>query len=110
MAQGLDRRLTLHVEAEGHREQGVSIPGPTTSHAIWATLDTAANQIQVVGGAFRLGNERVYVVRWRQDLATTPTTRLQFTSETGALYTITRVEPVSTARRRFLQIFGEIVT
>ena len=94
----LDRRITVNIQAEGTRDdQGDFIPGPTTSHDVWATrMDRTQSDIEQEGGT--LANiRRDYRVRWFANLSDTPANRLSVV-EDGITFNVLNIAE-STGRR-----------
>ena len=57
----LDRVITVGIEAEGHREDGIYIPGPVTNYRVWARRESVVES-DVESPA---GTRIKALVRWR---------------------------------------------
>ena len=109
MAQGLDRRLTIGIEAEGTVNQhGEYLPGPVIEHGVWATREDVSLETNLEAGGSRTETRRDVVVRWRADIASTPPARLTFT-DAGVNFQVVNVVEITAdgrQRRRWLRLQG----
>ena len=108
-----DRRITINVSTEGHRdEHGRSVLGAITPIGAWASrLDKTLTDIATEGGTRNQGR-RTWRIRWDPRIANSPTRLLKV--EDGALtFTISNMVEVTQQRRgepdlrrRFLDLEG----
>lgn len=99
----LDRRITLHIQAEGHRDdRGVYVPGPVTDVEVWAQVTEGGQSDVLFGQALIVVSRAVFSIRWRADVAATPVSRLglTFDGQSWDCETVTNFAD----RHRFLQI------
>ena len=107
-----DRRITINVSAEGHRnEQGEYIPGVTTPIAAWARRRDISEERRFDRGGTRSETTRDWRVRWDRRIALSPTLLLKV-EDGGETFTITNMVEVTAQRggpdirRRFLDLQG----
>ena len=101
---GLDRPITLHLQAEGHRdEQGRYVPGPVTDVRVWAQIDDGGEADTLTEGAVVVLARAVFAVRWTQAVIDTPPSRMEITDDNGRRWNVDTVTDFI-ARRRFVQI------
>ena len=99
----LDRRITLHIQAEGHRDNhGRYIPGPVTDVEVWAQVTDGGQSDVLFGGCVIVVSRAVFSIRWRSDVAATPVSRLSLTFD-GQVWNCETVTNFAD-RHRFLQI------
>ena len=108
-----DRRITINVSAEGHRdpEHGEFVPGTVTALGVWASRrDKSLTDIATEGGTRGQGR-RTWRIRWDSRIASSPTSLL--TVEDGALtFTISNMVEVTAQRgspdlrRRYIDLEG----
>lgn len=100
---GLDRRIILHMEAEGHRgEQGRYVPGAVTDVELWAQVQDGGESDILVGSALTTASRAVFTIRWRDDIARHAVNLLTLTYE-GAIFNVETLKDYD-ARRRFLAL------
>ena len=100
----LDRVVTLHLEAEGTRdEDGNYIPGPTTDVRVWAQLVDGGESDSLTSGGVIVVRRAVVTIRWRADVIDTPPSRMEFTDDYNVRYNVETVQDFA-ARRRFISI------
>ena len=111
-----DRRITINVTSEGHRNVGRFVPGTVTALGVWASrLDKTLTDIATEGGTRNQGR-RNWRIRWDARIANSPTRLLEV--EDGALtFTISNMVEVTQQRRgepdlrrRFLDLEGVFST
>lgn len=106
---GFDRRVTVHVEAEGTRnQQGRYEPGPVTDYEVWAAIsDGGESDTNTVGGIITLARA-VFALRWNKLFLDTPPSRLQITDHSNGL--TYRIQTVSDfqVRRRLIHMSGVV--
>ena len=105
----LDRPITIGIRgADDFNAAGQHVPGPLTSYPVFATaVDISVTRILETGGA-RLDSDRVFRVRWFEELALAPVTSIELTDEFALAYTITNVSEYvgkfGDHRRRWLDV------
>ena len=97
----LDRPITVGIRGDDDTNAaGQFVPGPVTEYPIWATpLDVSVTRNLSIGGA-RLDADRVFRVRWFEELALAPVTSIELADELGLEYRVTNVS-------EFVGRFGE---
>ena len=102
----LDRVIRAGIEAEGHRDdQGEYVPGPVTWHRIWAQVnDGGSSDVLTPGGTIVLARKE-FIIRWRQDIATTLPPLLHIEDEYGQAFNVELIVDYPT-RRRHIRITG----
>ena len=105
----LDRLITLTIRGPDTRdEHNRAVPGPATfTGQVWARLGASQSDVDFATGTIRLSGDRRYRVRWREDLETTPTSRITVTDEYGAAFNVQSVEPVDRKRHVDLTLVRE---
>ena len=111
MPQGLDRIVTLNIQAEGDRDDtGEFVPGKVTTSRVWATRDDRSLENVIEAGGARGIAERGYKVRWRSDLASTLPTNVSIRdgSQSFQVSNVTE-DSEGQGRRRYLllEVTGE---
>lgn len=102
----LDRIITVNIEAEGHRDdQGDYIPGPVTSHRMWARVTDGGSSDALAEGGIVVVKRAVWDVRYRRDILETIPNRLSVVDEYGTRYHVETVTDYQ-ARRRAIRITG----
>ena len=101
----LDRRITLHVYAEGTRDKltGESVSGAVVDYEVWASRETIETTEDRADGTVRPERIARFILRWNAELATTPPTRLEITDDLGRAYNVQGVTDTD-ERRRFVEI------
>ena len=105
----LDRPLTITVTGMGdYSPQGVYLPGVAVVYEIYGTpIDISVGRVLDGNGA-RLDSDRIFRVRWFEELALAPVTSIALTDELGLTYTVTKVEEYvgrfGEMRRRWLDV------
>ncbi len=105
----LDRLLSVGLRgADNYNDAGIFVPGPVTAYPVWATpLDISVTRNLETGGA-RLEADRIFRLRWFEELALAPVTSISLTDELGLTYTVTDVSEYvgrfGDLRRRWLDI------
>ena len=105
----LDRLLSVGIRGiDDHNDAGIFVAGPVTEYPIWATpIDISVTRNLETGGA-RLEADRIFRVRWFEELALAPVTSIFLTDELALTYTVTHVEEYvgrfGEQRRRWLDI------
>ena len=105
----LDRPITIGVRGEDDFNQaGQLVPGETVNYPVFATaIDISVERVLMTGGA-RLDSDRVFRVRWFEELALAPVTSVSVTDELALSYTVTNVSEYvgryGDLRRRWLDI------
>ena len=107
-----DRRITINVSEEGHRdEHGDYIPGAVTAIGAWASRRDVGQERKLERGGTRDETSRDWRVRWDSRIASTPTSRLKV-EDGGETFTIRNMVEVTEQRRapdlrrRFLDLQG----
>ena len=109
-----DRLVTVNIEAEGSRDQfGQYVPGAVTPVRMWARSRDKSLRDIIESGGRRDTGERNWQVRWRSDLAATPTSRL--TVQDGSrLFSVDNMIELTgrdrATRRRFIELEGQFST
>jgi head-tail adaptor len=100
----LDRLITLTLRGEPTRDKhNRAVPGPVTFRGkVWARLESAVSDVDFSTGTIRPSGDRRYRVRWREDLETTPPSRITVTDEYGVSFNVQSVEPVD--RKRYVEL------
>ena len=103
----LDRRITLHVEAEGTRDllSGAYAPGAITDYEVWAERRDSAAELDVSRGLDRTDRSRDYLVRYDARFEVAPS--LITVTDEGLTLNVNQViqdESKMKGRRRFLRI------
>ena len=100
----LDRLITLTLRGEPTRDDhNRSVTGPILFDGkVWARLESAVSDVDFSTGTIRPSGDRRYRVRWREDLETTPTSRITVTDEYDAAFNVQSVEPVD--RKRHVEL------
>ena len=100
----LDRRITLHLEAEGTRDdQGDYVPGPTTDYPVWARIVGAGSSDSATGEGSRINRISNFLVRWFLALEQARVDRVTITDEHGRTWNADTIGE-SDARRRALTV------
>ena len=105
----LDRRITLHVEAEGTRDRGEFVPGAVVDYELWASRETIGADDERSDGVARTETVARFILRWNEVFASTPPNRLGITDALGRAYNVRSVAD-SDERRRFVEIEAISVT
>ena len=111
----LDRPIVVSIRSgDDYNDAGRFVPGPLTPYPVWATVVdlTATRDISITGGGgARNQIDRVYRVRWFEELALAPPTSVEVTDELGFHFGLSLVGSVSEyvgkygeQRRRWLDI------
>ena len=84
----LDRPITIGIRGpDDFNAAGQFVPGVAVEYPVWATVIdlTATREIRTAGGGgARNQIDRIYRVRWFEELALAPPTSVEVTSELGA--------------------------
>ena len=112
----LDRPITVGIRGpDDHNAAGILVPGVVVQHPVFATALDISGQRNLETGGARNQIDRVYRVRWFEELAIAPPTSIEITSELGVVFASARVRKISEyvgrfgdLRRRWLDI--EIIT
>ena len=105
----LDRPITVGIRGpDSFNQAGQFVPGEIEEYPVFATaLDISVERILSTGGA-RLDADRVFRVRWFEELAIAAVTSVSVTDELGLTYTVTSVEEYvgrfGDLRRRWLDL------
>ena len=105
----LDRPITIGIrEPDDTNAAGQFVPGVVEPYPVFATaIDISVTRNLETGGA-RLDSDRVFRVRWFEELALAPVTSIELTDELALAYTVTDVSEYvgkfSDHRRRWLDI------
>ena len=101
----LDRRITLHVYAEGTRDplSGDYVRGAVVDYEVWARQETIETTDDNDSGVIRTERIARFILRWNAELATTPADRLGITDALGRVYNVLSVTD-SDERRRFVEV------
>ena len=105
----LDRPITIGIRGpDDTNAAGQHVPGVVEPYGIFATaIDISVTRNLETGGA-RLEADRVFRVRWFEELALAPVTSIELTDELALKYTITNVAEFvgkfGDLRRRWLDI------
>ena len=105
----LDKRIQVGLESEGMDNQyGEYVEGTITWHDLWAEVRDGGADIQTAGGVniLRVLGGKVFRVRWREDIVTTPPTRVFVRDEYNQLYNVGEIIDLE-ERRRFVDLRGE---
>ena len=101
---GLDRRITLEIQAEGTVNQfGENVPGATTTYGIWARQQSAGQADVNTGYGILPAGARTYLVRWFRELALTRSSLIQIKDEDGVQWVCDDISE-SDARRRYVSL------
>ena len=105
-----DRRITVNVEAEGHRnEHGEYQPGPVTAHGLWAEKYDLRLEDVLDSGGDRQNVERRWTIRYNGTIYGTPVSRLEVV-DGGDTFNVTQIREASARgeniRRRYIDIVG----
>ena len=105
----LDRPITIGIRGpDDTNAAGQFVPGAVELYPVFATaIDISVGRILETGGA-RLDSDRVFRVRWFEELALAPPTSIELTDELAATFTVTKVEEFvgrfQDLRRRWLDL------
>ena len=105
----LDRPITVGIRGpDDFNQAGQFVPGETVNYPVFATaIDISVERVLMTGGA-RLDSDRVFRVRWFEELALAPVTSIELTDELALAYTVTNVSEYvgryGDLRRRWLDI------
>ena len=105
----LDRPITVTIRgADDTNAAGQFVPGVAVEYPIFATaIDISVTRNLEIGGA-RLDADRVFRVRWFEELALAPVTSVAIIDELALAYTVTNVSEYvgrfGEQRRRWLDI------
>ena len=105
----LDRPIVIGIRGpDDTNAAGQHVPGVVEPYGIFATaIDISVTRNLETGGA-RLEADRVFRVRWFEELALAPVTSIELTDELGLTYTVTNVSEYtgrfSDLRRRWLDL------
>ena len=105
----LDRPIVIGIRgADDTNDAGQFVPGVVEPYPVFATaLDISVQRVLGTGGA-RLDADRVFRVRWFEELALAPVTSVSVTDELALAYTVTNVSEYvgrfGEQRRRWLDI------
>ena len=104
---GLDRRITVSVQAEGdYNDFGEFVEGATTALDVWAMrMDKTLSDVEEAGGTRDQAN-RAWRVRWRPEIANAAASMVSVTDGALVFNVENIIEPARTERRRFLEIEG----
>ena len=99
---GLDRRITINIQAEGEYVRGEYVPGDVTPFNVWAQQRGAGSvDIDTIGGV-AIAQSRVYIVRWFQALEDATVNRVSVIAG-GVTWNVENIAE-SSARQRFFSI------
>ena len=105
----LDRPITIGIRGpDDTNDAGQHVPGVKVDYPVFATaIDISVSRVLETGGA-RLEADRVFRVRWFEELALAPPTSIELTDELAATFTVTKVEEFvgrfQDLRRRWLDL------
>ncbi len=105
----LDRPIVIGIRGpDSFNDAGQFVPGMAEDYPVFATaLDISVQRVLETGGA-RLDADRVFRVRWFEELAVAPVTSVSVTDELTLTYTVTSVEEYvgrfGENRRRWLDV------
>ena len=105
----LDRPITIGIRGpDDTNDAGQFVPGVKVDYPVFATaIDISVSRVLETGGA-RLDSDRVFRVRWFEELALAPVTSIELTDELALAYTVTNVSEYvgrfQDLRRRWLDI------
>ena len=105
----LDRPIIIGIRGpDDTNAAGQHVPGVAVEYPVFATaIDISVARTLETGGA-RLDSDRVFRVRWFEELALAPVTSIELTDELGLEYTVTNVSEYvgrfGDHRRRWLDI------
>ena len=105
----LDRPITIGIRGPSDTNAaGQFVPGALTDYPVFATaLDISVQRVLETGGA-RLDSDRVFRVRWFEELALAPVTSLELADELALQYRVTNVSEYvgrfGDLRRRWLDL------
>ena len=108
----LDRPIIVGIRGpDDHNAAGIFVPGPVTDYPVFATVIDLTQTRDIMAGGARLRVDRIYRVRWFEELALAPVTSVEVTSELGFHFGPTAVGNISEfvgrfqdLRRRWLDI------
>ena len=108
----LDRPIIVGIRGPDDFDQaGHFVAGPLTEYPVFATVVDLTQTRAIMPGGARLQVDRIYRVRWFEELALAPITSIEVTSELGHHFGPTAVGSVSEfvgrfqdMRRRWLDI------
>ena len=66
---GLDRRITINIQAEGEYVRGEFVEGEPTPHSVWASRRDLSQEDTIDAGGQRTEKRRTWRIRWRRDFA-----------------------------------------
>ena len=105
----LDRPITIGIRGpDDTNAAGQFVPGVVEPYPVFATaIDISVQRNLEVGGA-RLEADRIFRVRWFEELALAPVTSIELTDELALSYRVTNVSEYvgrfGDLRRRWLDI------
>ena len=107
-----DRRITINVSAEGHRNEfGEFVEGTVTALGVWASRRDVGQERKLERGGTRDETSRDWRVRWDSRIASSHTSLLKV-EDGEEIFTVTNMVEVSRQRgapdlrRRFLDLQG----
>ena len=105
----LDRPITIGIRGpDDTNAAGQFVPGALETFPIFATAPDISVQRNLEVGGARLEADRVFRVRWFEELAVAPVTSIELADELGLDYTVTDVSEYvgrfGDHRRRWLEI------
>ena len=105
----LDRPVVVGIRGmDDYNDAGQFVPGVPVLYPVFATaIDISVARTLETGGA-RLDSDRVFRVRWFEELALAPVTSIELTDELALSYTVTNVSEYvgrfGDMRRRWLDL------
>ena len=108
----LDRPIIVSIRAgDDYNAAGQFVPGVAVEYPVWATVVDLTASREIMQGGSRLQIDRIYRVRWFEELALAPVTSVEVTSELGFHFGPTLVRNIAEyvgrfqdLRRRWLDI------
>lgn len=100
----LDRPITLGLEAEGTYVMGVYRPGPVTNVRAMAQLESAGSTDQTDRTGTFVTEVIRFTIRYREDVARHPISRMEITDEYGHTFNIETKDNEAGGRRRYISL------
>ena len=107
----LDRPVAVGIRGgDDFNAAGQFVPGPVTEYPVFATVLDLTNERDIPPGGARNTADRIFRVRWFEELAVAPVTSVSIIDEFGLSYKVGHVSEFvgrfGDLRRRWLDIEG----